>query len=203
MPDAIYYFDWRYQQEFDTHCVGEKWEELVWNEPTDEIFINRENLQCQKEFINVFLTLMPSRIICTIGRYYFLPSPSWTFIVLVLLAVEMSAKCRLVPQPASQACTSAPWEIKAQPHHPSRCVLCLTSFLLSESCSEFTSRAQKKCMLLLLLHIITCLAAQRHKHLFAQRMHKLAHSPTSPMPVPELDAATRQHFLHCLLLWLL
>lgn len=29
MPDAIYYFDWRYQQEFDTHCVGEKWEELV------------------------------------------------------------------------------------------------------------------------------------------------------------------------------
>lgn len=29
MPDAIYYFDCHYQQEFGTHCVGEKWEELI------------------------------------------------------------------------------------------------------------------------------------------------------------------------------
>lgn len=93
MPDAIYYFDCHYQQELGTRCVGEKWEELVWNEATDEILINREKLRLYKEFINVFLTLVPSGIICTIGRYeYFLPSPSCTPIVLELLAIEMSAK---------------------------------------------------------------------------------------------------------------
>lgn len=54
----------------------------------------------EHEFINVFLTLVPSRIICTTGRYYFLPSPSWTFIVLEQLAAEMSANSRAAQRAA-------------------------------------------------------------------------------------------------------
>lgn len=114
---------------------------------------------------------MPSRIICTIGRYYFLPPSQLDFYCTgVTCCRNVSQAPGCLPRQASQVCTSASHKIKAQLHRPVRRALPLTSFLLFKSCLVVISKAQKQSMLLLLLPI-TGTAAQRHGHLFARRTH--------------------------------